>query len=133
MATKPTEPTTLICIACPVGCNLLATPTGDTAEPIHVAGNRCRIGINHAIKEMTDPRRVLTTSVKVYPETTSPASSSTYQMLSVKTAGDIPKGLLIDCLKAIKALHLTGHYQVGDVVLPNVLGTGTDIVATRTV
>jgi len=124
------QATPLICIACPIGCSLLATLTGDPSEPIKVEGNRCRIGLDHATKEMTNPRRVLTTSVKVH---TTPEPTSPYQMLSVKTAGDIPKGLVIDCLKAIKALHLTGHYNVGDTILVNVLDTGTDIIATRAV
>ena len=113
----------LICIACPVGCSMLATKIDDI---ITVTGNRCKIGIRPAEKEMTDPRRVLTTSVRV-------RKKNGYKMLSVKTNGDIPKGKLFICLNEIKALEPEGDYVVGEILIKNVLDTGVDVVATRAV
>ncbi|MCL1996273.1 MAG: DUF1667 domain-containing protein [Defluviitaleaceae bacterium] len=110
-----------ICIACPIGCSLIATKEGGN---ISVAGNRCRIGIQYAIKEMTDPRRVLTTSVRVY-------NGGNYKMMSVKTAEDIPKDKMLPCLKEIKKLDLQGCYNVGDILIEDVLCTGVNVVATR--
>ena len=57
----------------------------------------------------------------------------TLAMASVKTAGDIPKGKIFDCVKAIQDIELPAPVTIGQVVLPDVCGTGVDIVATKNV
>jgi len=113
----------LVCISCPVGC--LLTVQVDGTE-IAVEGNKCRLGITYAAKEVTDPRRMITTSVKVYND-----DATAYQLLSVKTDKDIPKPQMMTCVKAIKAVKVQGEFSVGDVVIKNVLDLDVDIVATR--
>jgi len=51
--------------------------------------------------------------------------------LSVKTRTAIPKDRIFDCLKAIRACQVRLPVRIGDVILPDVLGTGVDVVATR--
>ena len=49
------------------------------------------------------------------------------------TAGEVPKEKVLDVARALCRVHLTAPVQAGDVVIPNVLGTGVDVVATRSV
>ena len=113
----------ITCIACPMGCILNAKIEG---ESISITGNLCKIGITYGTKELQDPRRVLTTSIPV-------EVGGEMKMLSVKTKGDIPKNRLLDCLREIKAAKPTKAVNCGDVIVPDILGLGVDVVATRDV
>ena len=53
----------LICVQCPIGCHLTVTYDG-VHEPV-VTGNTCKNGEIYGKSEVTDPRRTLTTSVRV--------------------------------------------------------------------
>ena len=52
-------------------------------------------------------------------------------VVSVKTASDIPKGKIDDCMKALADVTVAAPIQVGDIILENVADTGVNIVATR--
>jgi CxxC motif-containing protein len=67
--------------------------------------------------------RILTTTVKIAQEA--------YGLLSVRSNAPVPKELLMDCMAAIKAITVSAPVAAGDVVLPNICGTGVDIVATK--
>ena len=54
-------------------------------------------------------------------------------MVSVKTAGDIPKGKLLACAAALKDVEIPAPVALGQVVVPDILGTGVDLVATKSV
>ncbi len=82
-------------------------------------------GEAYARKELTDPTRIVTSTVKV--------KGGKLAMASVKTANDIPKGKIFDCVKAIQDIELTAPVVIGQVVLADVCGTGVDIVATKNV
>ena len=114
----------LVCISCPVGCVLTVTMD---KKGVQVAGHQCRLGARYAEKEVTNPSRMLTTSIKIASE----EDQLSYVMLSVKTSADIPKDRLLDCLKVIKNLKLTSPVNIGDVVIENILDLGVDVVATR--
>ena len=47
--------------------------------------------------------------------------------------GDVPKERVLDVARALCRVHLTAPVAAGDVVIPDVLGTGVDVVATRSV
>ena len=53
--------------------------------------------------------------------------------MSVRTRGDVPKERVLDVARALCRVHLMAPVHAGDVVIPNVLGTGVDVVATRSV
>ena len=53
----------LICIGCPMGCPL--TVSMEQGQVIRVTGNTCKRGDIYARKEVTDPTRIVTTTVKV--------------------------------------------------------------------
>lgn len=112
-----------ICIGCPMGCPLSVETEG--GEVLSVTGNTCPRGDSYARKEVTNPTRIVTTTVRV--------TGGRQDMVSVKTKTDIPKGKIFDCVKALKNVQVNAPVQIGDIILENAAGTGVDIVATKNV
>ena len=113
----------LTCIGCPLGCALTVTMDGDTVSS--VTGNTCPRGDAYARKEVTNPTRIVTSTVRV--------NGGVCPMVNVKTASDIPKDKIVACTEALKNGVVTAPVKIGDVLLSNVAGTGVDIVAARNV
>ncbi|MDR0908413.1 MAG: DUF1667 domain-containing protein [Spirochaetaceae bacterium] len=112
----------LLCITCPNGCHLEAGFEGDE---LIVTGNQCKRGIDFARAELTNPTRTLCSTVKtVFPKT---------PVVSVRTAGEIPKGKIFDVMHAINGVTLSKSIGIGEVVVPNVCGLGVDIIATSNI
>lgn len=113
------ETRALTCIGCPMGCAL--TVTTENGEVTSVTGNTCQRGAAYGRKEVTNPTRIVTTTVRV--------SGGTSPMANVKTEFDIPKGLIFACVAALKDTVISAPVHIGDVVLADVAGTGVNIVA----
>ncbi len=116
------ETKNLTCIGCPMGCALTVTIDGDL---ITVSGNTCPVGANYAKKEVTNPTRVVTSSVRV--------EGADIARVSVKTAGDIPKTKIFDCMKEISVITVKAPVSIGDVIIENCADTGVAVVATKNV
>lgn len=108
----------LICIGCPMGCPLTVRMDGDAIE---VTGNTCKRGAVYGKKEVTNPTRIVTSTVRV--------EGGTSAMVPVKTAGDIPKGKIFSCMDALKGVVVKAPVVIGDVILTDAASTGVDIVA----
>lgn len=113
----------LTCIGCPLGCALTVEKDGN--EVVSVSGNTCPRGDAYARKEVTNPTRIVTSSVSV----TGGATST----VSCKTESDIPKGKIFDVVKALRDVTISAPVQIGDVLLADVAGTGVNIIATKDV
>ena len=113
----------LICIGCPLGCPLEVEMEGN--EVLTVSGNTCRNGEKYARKELTNPTRIVPSLVRV--------TGGTLGMVSVKTATDIPKGKIFDCVKELKKIDVPAPVHIGQVIIENVAGTGVAVVATKNV
>ena len=117
------EEKNLICIGCPMGCPL--TVKMEHGEVVSVTGNTCKRGDIYARKEVTNPTRIVTSTVRV--------TGGSEAMVSVKTKEDIPKDKIFACVKALKGITVKAPVHIGDVILKDVAGTGVDIVATKDV
>ena len=117
------EEKNLTCIGCPMGCFL--TVKIKDGEVQSVEGNSCKRGAVYRRKEVTNPTRIVTSTVRV--------SGGDADMVSVKTKEDIPKGKIFECVKALKTVEVPAPVHIGDVLLEDVAGTGVDIVATKNV
>lgn len=113
----------LTCINCPMGCALTVEMDGD--EVISVSGNTCPRGEAYGRKEVTNPTRIVTSTVRV--------TGGAADMVSVKTKQDIPKGKIFECVKALKDVEVQAPIHIGDVIVADVAGTGAAIVATKSV
>ena len=112
---------TITCINCPVGCRMTVS-LSDTGEFLSVTGNTCPRGAKYAQQECTRPERIITAVIPV-------AGSET--PLSVKTASPVPKKLISSVIDELARVQVSLPVTIGQVVLPDVLNTGVDIIATR--
>jgi CxxC motif-containing protein len=112
----------LTCILCPLGCELETERAGDGLE---VRGNQCEKGIGFAEEEILHPMRNLATSV--------PLRGTASNMVSVRLSGPVPRDMIFPVLAEIAKLRPEPPIRRGRVLIPNVLGTGVDVIATRTV
>lgn len=113
----------MVCIMCPVGCRLEVFLDED--GHVSVSGHKCQRGVEYGRQEMIDPQRILTTSVLV--------ENGEMELVSVKTDKPVPKKLLFQMMDLLKTIKVEAPVFMGDILVKDILGTGADIVATRTV
>jgi CxxC motif-containing protein len=111
----------LSCIVCPLSCRLEAKMEG--GEILSVVGNSCPRGETYARGELVSPRRVLTSTVKI--------ENALLPLLPVVSAGTLPKDKLIDCALFLRTVKVDAPVCAGQAIVPDILGLGTDIVASR--
>jgi CxxC motif-containing protein len=110
-----------VCINCPLSCSLELFE--EEGEVIEVKGADCRIGQKYAAEEFTDPRRVLTTTVR--------AVGGIVSLLPVHSTVAIPKKLIREAVRVLAGVAVDAPVRCGQVVYENILDTGTDVVASR--
>lgn len=113
------------CTTCPSEC-LLAVEVerdadGTVVDVRSVTGNSCPRGDKFAHQELTCPMRVLTTTVAV--------SGGDEVLLPVRTAEAIPLELHAQAMALIRGLAVNAPIHMGDVILPNLLDTNINLVA----
>ena len=113
----------LICIGCPLGCPLTVEMKKENV--VSVCGNTCPRGDAYARKELTNPTRIVTSTVRV--------TGGKLAMVSVKTERDIPKSAIFDCMKVLRDVEVSAPITIGQVIVPDVAGTGVNIVATKNI
>ena len=113
----------LTCIGCPMGCNLQVRIVDGTIAAVE--GNTCPQGDAYARREVTNPTRLVTTTVKVT------ASRTGAAVVPCKTAGEVPKAKVLACAQALRGVSVAAPVHIGDVVCRNVADTGVDMVATK--
>ena len=116
------EKRVLTCIGCPLGCTLTAVPAADGFE---ISGYTCKRGLEYAKKELTRPERTVTSTVRV--------SGGKANVVSVRTATDIPKDAIFTVMEAINALVVPAPVAIGDVLCEDIAGTGVALTATKAV
>lgn len=112
----------LTCISCPIGCHLEVITTDQGLE---VTGNQCKRGEAYAISEVTAPTRVFTTTVKV--------SSNFLRRLPVRTDKPMPKEMMFRAMDILDDLFVEVPVKAGDKIVDNLLGTGVNIIASRSI
>lgn len=115
----------LTCIGCPLGCSI--TVTLENGEVKDVTGFTCKRGHDYACKEVTNPTRIVTSTVRLS------GSKTGAVVVSCKTAQDIPKGKIFAVAAALKSVVAAAPVKIGDVLLKNAANTGVDIIATKAV
>ncbi len=105
----------MICIKCPLGCNLTVEKIGNELK---VTGNTCNRGLVFAKEETTCPKRIVTTSVK-----------TKLGVKSCKTTTEVPKNLMRKVVEEIEKLRLD-KVEYGQIIIKNVLNTNADVVVT---
>ena len=109
------------CIVCPKGCQLHVFE--DEAGLLQVQGHSCKRGESYGKQEVTDPRRNISSTVRVH--------HGFLKLVPVKTASEIPKDKIFEVMEAINHVEVEAPVSLGQVIISNVASTGADIVATR--
>jgi len=114
----------VVCILCPLGCKI-KIELDEEGNILNVSGNKCPRGKKYAEDEIKDPKRVVTTSVKVL--------DGELPLTSVKTDGPIPKKYIFELMKILKGVTVKAPVNIGDVVVRNIFETNVNVVITRSV
>lgn len=125
MSTNVTNTLQFNCTTCPSECLLTVEVERDVNGSVtaarSVTGNRCPRGDKFAHQELTCPMRVLTTTVAVF--------GGDEALLPVRTAEAIPLALHAQAMVLIRGVVVEAPIRMGDVVFPNLLNTGIDLIA----
>lgn len=113
----------LICIGCPMGCHMSVEMKDN--KVISVSGNTCKRGEIYAGKELTNPTRIVTSTVRV--------CDGELPVVSVKTKTDIPKEKIFQCINELADIIVEAPVKTGDVIVQNIAGTGISVVATKNI
>ena len=108
-----------ICIVCPRGCHLKVD------DDMNVTGNTCPRGKVYALNEITNPTRMITSTVAI--------ESKELSRVPVMTSSPIPKGKIFDVMQEINKVRIKAPVKIGDVIIENVLGLNSNIIATRNI
>lgn len=115
----------LTCIGCPLGCQIKVAL--ENGKVIEVCGNTCKKGADYAKKEVTNPTRIITSTVLCDTK-----NNDTVQ-LSVKTESDVPKDKIFEVMKQLKGVRVKSPIKIGDVILYDVAGTNVNVIATKNI
>lgn len=115
------DKTALICITCPMGCRLDVTL--EEGKVVSVEGQACKRGLTYAQDEINDPRRVVTTTVRIL--------NGLHPLLPVYTERPFPKHQIFPLLQELRRITVKAPVCAGQVILADALGTGINVLASR--
>ena len=100
----------LICIVCPNGCHLKV----DEENGYNVTGNKCERGAEYGKAELLHPMRMVTC-----------------RRLPVKTSAAVDKSRIFDVMALLDGVCVHAPVHAGDVIVPDLFGTGVSIIACK--
>ena len=148
--------TEMICITCPMGCHLKIEKLSESE--LGVTGNRCARGENYAREELLSPKRVVTATCRARlparlaagvpsagassagapagfaaPEQVAQGAGGAYRprRVPLRTKGAFPKERIPELLASIYRLELELPVKRGQVCIADAMGTGVDVIVTR--
>ncbi|MDR0685278.1 MAG: DUF1667 domain-containing protein [Spirochaetaceae bacterium] len=116
---RPDGVTELVCIVCPKGCRLQV----DENRDFTVTGNNCERGAEYGKQEISNPTRVITSTVCV--------AGGAISRMPVKTDKNIPKPKIFEAMLLLDELEVKTPFKAGDVVVSDICGTGANFISTR--
>ena len=111
----------IICVTCPQGCLLKVKHEGD--QVLEVLENGCKRGMEYAICELQDPRRMVASTVRV--------KGGLHPLVPVYTRQSFPKPLIPQLAQTLRQVEVPAPVEINQVVLEDALGTGIDIIVSR--
>lgn len=112
---------TFTCIVCPNGCDIEVGMTDTRIETIE--GALCVRGREYVEQELHNPFRNIASSVLV--------DGGDCPLVSVRLSAPVPKARIFDVMDEIRGMRITAPVALGEVLIANVLGLGSDVIATR--
>jgi CxxC motif-containing protein len=110
-----------VCINCPLSCSLELIE--EDGEVLEVSGNDCKVGKKYAEEEFKDPRRMVTTTVKV--------RDGVLPLLPVVSENPIPKKMVKEAARVLGNLVLDAPIEDRQIIYKDILGTGINVISSR--
>ena len=111
-----------VCVVCPIGCEIDVVHEGSTI--VSMEGNKCEKSVEFVSQELIEPMRILTTTVRI--------QGSRWTVVPVRTDRAVPRRLFPRIMKRLRLVELQAPVNMLDVVLRDILHTGANVIATRT-
>jgi len=111
-----------VCVVCPIGCEI--DLVHEDSNIISVEGNKCEKSLEFVTQELIEPMRILTTTVRI--------QGSRWPVVPVRTDRAVPKRLFPRIMKRLRLVELKAPVNMLDVVVKDILHTGANVIATRT-
>jgi CxxC motif-containing protein len=92
-------------------------------KAVTIRGAKCPKGIAYGITEIENPMRILTSVVL--------SEGLPIKMVPVRTNKPIPKRDIFKAMDEIKKVRVKGPVSIGQTIIPDLLGLGVKIIATR--
>jgi len=109
------------CIVCPTGC-IVQVKKDETGELIF-EGYTCKRGLEYAQQEFFEPKRILTSTIRV--------ENGLLPLVPIRTDQPILKDKLNDALQLIATTIVKAPITMGDILIKNVVGLDANIIASR--
>jgi len=111
-----------VCVVCPIGCEIDVVHDG--SKIISMEGSKCKKSEEFVSQELIEPMRILTTTVRI--------RGARWPVIPVRTDKSVPKRLFPRIMGQLRRIKLQAPVNILDVVVRNIVGTGANIIATRT-
>lgn len=111
----------VICIVCPKGCKVFVNEENGIYT---TTGNACNRGNIYGIQEAIEPKRMLTSTVKI--------NGALHQRCPVVSSGPIKKDLIMEALKVLETISLSAPVTIEQIICHNICDSGVDILVSRT-
>ena len=108
------------CIVCPTGCQIQAISKG---SDIVFEGYTCKRGLEYAQQEYFEPKRILTTTIRV--------ENGFLPLIPVRTSKPILKEKLNEALNEIAKTLVNAPIEMGEILIENILGLESNVIASR--
>lgn len=112
------------CICCPMGCDLKVSIDKDNIE---VTGNNCKRGENFGKEEVTEPKRMVTTTIACR------GKNDKLILLPVISSATVPRTKFLEVVKKLQKTVVNAPVKMGDIVVENIMETGVDIIASKSI
>lgn len=109
------------CIICPNGCEICTQV--ENGEIVSIQGALCKKGEHYVRQELTSPMRNIASSVLVH--------HGQIPLVSVRLTAPIPKDRIFDAMREIRKIRLDAPVKAGQVIIQNLLGLDSDVIATK--
>ncbi len=115
----------MVCIVCPVGCHMKIIEDSSSESGYKVEGATCIRGQLYGIKELSNPTRLLTSTVKI--------TGASLPRIPVRTSSEIPKDKIFEVMEIINKIELQAPVKMGQILAANILGLDVNIISSRSV
>jgi CxxC motif-containing protein len=112
----------MVCFICPKSCLLSIQEINDE---IQVENNCCQRGMEFAVKELRDPERVLTSTIRV--------NNGVLSLVSIRSETPVKKTELKDLVRYFDGITVDAPVLSGEVLFSAIGKNSVNIIATRSV